>query len=252
MTRESQELASLSRRRHRLLRRLPRAERAVAGHRAGRDARHHRPERRRQDDHDGRGHRQDQARRRRRLFRRHRRSHPPRRGGDRRPRHRPEVPEADRLREPHRLGQSRTGARRRARSLRRPLSPCTARRPRDRIEEILATSASTDRRHVRAAYLSHGQKQWLEIGMLLAQEPKLLLVDEPAAGMTDAETEATARAPEGDRQGEIGDRRRARHGLRPRARRQGDGAPRRLGHLRRARIDHVSADPRVIEVYLGR
>ena len=43
-----------------------------------------------------------------------------------------------------------------------------------------------------AGGLSHGQKQWLEIGMLLAQNPKLLLVDEPAAGMTDAETEATA------------------------------------------------------------
>jgi len=40
--------------------------------------------------------------------------------------------------------------------------------------------------------LSHGQKQWLEIGMLLAQEPDLLLVDEPVAGMTDAETADTA------------------------------------------------------------
>jgi urea transport system ATP-binding protein len=43
-----------------------------------------------------------------------------------------------------------------------------------------------------AGSLSHGQKQWLEIGMLLMQEPELLLVDEPAAGMTDAETEKTA------------------------------------------------------------
>ena len=43
-----------------------------------------------------------------------------------------------------------------------------------------------------AGSLSHGQKQWLEIGMLLAQEPKLLLVDEPVAGMTDAETQQTA------------------------------------------------------------
>ncbi len=43
-----------------------------------------------------------------------------------------------------------------------------------------------------AGDLSHGQKQWLEIGMLLAQDPKLLLVDEPVAGMTDAETEQTA------------------------------------------------------------
>ena len=44
-----------------------------------------------------------------------------------------------------------------------------------------------------AVNLSHGQKQWLEIGMLLAQDPKLLLVDEPAAGMTDAETAETAK-----------------------------------------------------------
>src|SRR5260221_5564257 len=43
-----------------------------------------------------------------------------------------------------------------------------------------------------AGSLSHGQKQWLEIGMLLAQEPRLLLVDEPVAGMTDSETEQTA------------------------------------------------------------
>jgi urea transport system ATP-binding protein len=43
-----------------------------------------------------------------------------------------------------------------------------------------------------AGSLSHGQKQWLEIGMLLAQEPKLMLVDEPVAGMTDAETRQTA------------------------------------------------------------
>ena len=43
-----------------------------------------------------------------------------------------------------------------------------------------------------AGLLSHGQKQWLEIGMLLMQEPRLLLLDEPVAGMTDAETERTA------------------------------------------------------------
>ena len=43
-----------------------------------------------------------------------------------------------------------------------------------------------------AGGLAHGQKQWLEIGMLLMQEPKLLLLDEPVAGMTDRETEATA------------------------------------------------------------
>ncbi|WP_029616864.1 urea ABC transporter ATP-binding protein UrtD [Pseudorhizobium marinum] len=63
---------------------------------------------------------------------------------------------------------------------------------RDRIEEILSTIRLTHRKTELAANLSHGQKQWLEIGMLLAQEPKLLLVDEPVAGMTDAETAETA------------------------------------------------------------
>ena len=48
------------------------------------------------------------------------------------------------------------------------------------------------------ARCSHGQKQWLEIGMLLAQDPKLLLVDEPVAGMTDAETEDDGRAAASD------------------------------------------------------
>jgi urea transport system ATP-binding protein len=61
-----------------------------------------------------------------------------------------------------------------------------------RIEEILSTVRLTARRDDLAANLSHGQKQWLEIGMLLAQEPELLLVDEPVAGMTDAETAETA------------------------------------------------------------
>ncbi|WP_373456284.1 urea ABC transporter ATP-binding protein UrtD [Rhizobium sp. L1K21] len=63
---------------------------------------------------------------------------------------------------------------------------------RDRIEDILETVRLTARKDDFAANLSHGQKQWLEIGMLLAQDPKLLLVDEPVAGMTDAETAETA------------------------------------------------------------
>ncbi|MBV05646.1 MAG: ABC transporter ATP-binding protein, partial [Acidobacteria bacterium] len=56
----------------------------------------------------------------------------------------------------------------------------------------LGTIALDDCRDSIASSLSHGQKQWLEIGMLLMQDPELLLVDEPAAGMTDAETEQTA------------------------------------------------------------
>ena len=63
---------------------------------------------------------------------------------------------------------------------------------RARIEEVLETIALTRDADMEAGSLSHGQKQWLEIGMLLMQDPELLLVDEPAAGMTDAETEQTA------------------------------------------------------------
>jgi urea transport system ATP-binding protein len=61
-----------------------------------------------------------------------------------------------------------------------------------RIDNILRTIRLLPVRHRIAGSLAHGQKQWLEIGMLLAQEPKLLLVDEPVAGMTDAETRETA------------------------------------------------------------
>ncbi len=62
---------------------------------------------------------------------------------------------------------------------------------RDRIGEILKTIGLAHRAEVLAGSLAHGQKQWLEIGMLLAQDAKLLLVDEPAAGMTDEETAKT-------------------------------------------------------------
>ncbi len=62
----------------------------------------------------------------------------------------------------------------------------------DRIAELLALIKLTSQAHRTAGLLSHGQKQWLEIGMLLAQNPKLLLLDEPVAGMTDEETERTA------------------------------------------------------------
>jgi urea transport system ATP-binding protein len=61
-----------------------------------------------------------------------------------------------------------------------------------RIDAILKTIRLTGVQNRLAGSLSHGQKQWLEIGMLLAQDPKLLLVDEPVAGMTDVETRQTA------------------------------------------------------------
>ncbi|MDO8376661.1 MAG: urea ABC transporter ATP-binding protein UrtD [Aquabacterium sp.] len=62
---------------------------------------------------------------------------------------------------------------------------------RDRIAETLALIHLASQADRPAGLLSHGQKQWLEIGMLLMQEPRLLLLDEPVAGMTDEETERT-------------------------------------------------------------
>lgn len=61
----------------------------------------------------------------------------------------------------------------------------------EKIESVLETIGLADKRTQRAEYLSHGEKQWLEIGMVLAQEPKILLIDEPAAGLTDRETRKT-------------------------------------------------------------
>lgn len=62
----------------------------------------------------------------------------------------------------------------------------------DRIDEVLRIIGLQQQRFQQAGALSHGQKQWLEIGMLLMAEPRLLLVDEPVAGMTAQETERTA------------------------------------------------------------
>jgi urea transport system ATP-binding protein len=111
--------------------------------------------------------------------------------------HRPQVPEADRVREPHGARQSEL-ALKRARALRDAV--CTARAAEQRADRRTARDPpDATVRDDLAADLSHGQKQWLEIGMLLAQDPKLLLVDEPVAGMTDAETR-DRRAAARDRQ----------------------------------------------------
>jgi len=63
---------------------------------------------------------------------------------------------------------------------------------RERVQEILQRIRLTERADSLAGLLSHGQKQWLEIGMLLMQDPQILLLDEPVAGMTDEETARTA------------------------------------------------------------
>jgi urea transport system ATP-binding protein len=119
------------------------------------------------------------------------------------------------------------------------------------IDAILATTRLSDHRARIAGSLSHGQKQWLEIGMLLAQDPKLLLVDEPVAGMTDSETAATA-----DLLREIArdhsvivvehDMHFVRElGVKVTCLHEGSV-------LAEGTLDQVSADPRVVEVYLGR
>jgi urea transport system ATP-binding protein len=122
---------------------------------------------------------------------------------------------------------------------------------RRRIEEILVTTRLTDQRRRPAADLSHGQKQWLEIGMLLAQEPLLLLVDEPVAGMTDSETEQTAELLR-----EINRTRSVvvvEHDMAfVRALDVKVTVLHEGSVLSEGSIDHVSNDPRVIEVYLGR
>ena len=122
---------------------------------------------------------------------------------------------------------------------------------RERIDEVLETVGLKDKASTKAGLLSHGQKQWLEIGMLLAQNPKLLLVDEPAAGMTDEETAKT---------GELLTSLAGKHSVvviehdmvfvRQIARKvtvlhQGSV-------LCEGTVDQVQNDPRVIEVYLGR
>ena len=120
-----------------------------------------------------------------------------------------------------------------------------------RIEAILTTIRLTGHRRRLAGDLSHGQKQWLEIGMLLAQDPRLLLVDEPVAGMTDAETEQTAALLR-----EINQTRSVVVVEHDMAFVRALGVKVTVLHegsvLSEGSIDHVSQDPNVVEVYLGR
>jgi urea transport system ATP-binding protein len=120
-----------------------------------------------------------------------------------------------------------------------------------RIDLVLGTIGLGAHRNARAGTLSHGQKQWLEVGMLLVQETQLLLLDEPVAGMSDHETEKTAaliREIAGTRTlivvehdmafvRELGARTTVLHEGRV---------------LAEGSVEAVQANPRVIEVYLGR
>jgi urea transport system ATP-binding protein len=121
----------------------------------------------------------------------------------------------------------------------------------DRLAEILHTIHLADSVRRMAGNLSHGQKQWLEIGMLLMQDPKLLLLDEPVAGMTDEETARTA---------ELFLTLKGKHSLMVVEHDMSfirtiseivtvlcDGSV-----LAQGTLDEVQADERVIEVYLGR
>lgn len=121
----------------------------------------------------------------------------------------------------------------------------------DRLAEILVTIHLAASVHRMAGNLSHGQKQWLEIGMLLMQDPKLLLLDEPVAGMTDDETARTA---------ELFLTLKGKHSLMVVEHDMGfirtisekvtvlcDGSV-----LAEGTLDQVQTDERVIEVYLGR
>jgi urea transport system ATP-binding protein len=124
---------------------------------------------------------------------------------------------------------------------------------RDKIAAILRQIRLEGQAQRLAGLLSHGQKQWLEIGMLLIQDPQLILLDEPVAGMSDAETARTA---------ELLNELRGKHSIMVVEHDMGfvaniaqrgkvtvlhEGAV-----LAQGRMDEVQADERVIEVYLGR
>jgi urea transport system ATP-binding protein len=135
--------------------------------------------------------------------------------------------------------------------VRRTLFAKLSQAEKDGIAETLQLVRLADSAEREAGLLSHGQKQWLEIGMLLMQEPKLLLLDEPVAGMSDEETERTAElflSLAGKRSlvvvehdmafiGRIARKVTVLH----------EGSV-----LAEGPLEQVQADPRVVEVYLGR
>jgi len=122
---------------------------------------------------------------------------------------------------------------------------------RDRIDATLRQVHLAGMANREAGLLSHGQKQWLEIGMLLVQDPRLLLLDEPVAGMTDEETERTAElflALRGKHSLVV-----VEHDMSFVAKLGGKVTVLHEGAvLAEGPMSAMQADPRVVEVYLGR
>jgi urea transport system ATP-binding protein len=122
---------------------------------------------------------------------------------------------------------------------------------RDRIDEVLTIVRLKEASRRLAGELSHGQKQWLEIGMLLVQDPELLLVDEPVAGMTDAETVTTGELLREINQGHsvvvVEHDMDFVRSLESKVTVLHEGSV-----LAEGSLDQVQNDERVIEVYLGR
>jgi urea transport system ATP-binding protein len=135
--------------------------------------------------------------------------------------------------------------------VRRTLFAQLASAERDRITDTLRLIRLADAADRAAGLLSHGQKQWLEIGMLLMQEPRLLLLDEPVAGMSDDETERTAElflSLAGKHSLVV-----VEHDMAFIARIARKVTVLHEGSvLAEGPMAEVQADPRVIEVYLGR
>jgi urea transport system ATP-binding protein len=122
---------------------------------------------------------------------------------------------------------------------------------RDKVTELVTTIGLRGQENRIAGELSHGQKQWLEIGMLLAQNPQVLLLDEPVAGMTDGETEKTAElflSLKGKHTLVV-----VEHDMDFIARLGGKVTVMAEGRvLAEGSLEEVKADERVVEVYLGR
>jgi urea transport system ATP-binding protein len=121
---------------------------------------------------------------------------------------------------------------------------------RDRIAKLMEIVALQSRAELPAGSLSHGQKQWLEIAMLVGQDPDLLLVDEPVAGLTDEETDLTAdllKSLAGDHTVVV-----IEHDMEFIRRLDSHVTVLHQGHvLCEGTMDEIQRDPQVIDVYLG-